>query len=59
MPIISTLIPLLIGIILGNLDKELGKFLSSGMPFMIFMLGWSIGASINLIDALSAVIVRN
>lgn len=54
MPIISTLIPLLIGIILGNLDKELGKFLSSGMPFMIFMLGWSIGASINLIDALSA-----
>ena len=32
MPIISTLIPLISGIVIGNLDKELGKFLATGMP---------------------------
>lgn len=54
MPIISTLIPLIAGIAIGNLDPDLGKFLSSGMSFMILMLGWSVGAKIHLIEAAKA-----
>lgn len=53
-PLISTLIPLVVGIILGNLDKELGEFLASGMPFMIICLGWSVGTGINLLEAWQA-----
>lgn len=54
MPIVSMLVPLILGIILGNLDDELSKFLLSGMPFMIFALGWSVGTKINLLEACMA-----
>lgn len=54
MPIVSTLIPLVAGIIIGNLDHEFADFLSSGMSFIIVLLGWSVGASINLIEAIKA-----
>lgn len=54
MPIYSTLIPLVIGVIIGNLDKELAKYLSSGMSYIIFFLGWTVGAGINLLDAVKA-----
>ncbi len=53
-PILSTLLPIVLGILVGNLDKELAKILSSMIgPSMIFM-GWSFGAGINIIDALKA-----
>lgn len=54
MPILSMVIPLVLGIIIGNTDHELGKFLVTGMPFVIFMLGWCVGAKINLLDAFTA-----
>lgn len=54
MPLMSTLFPLLIGIIIGNLDKDLAKYLSSGMNYIIFFLGWTVGAGINLLDALKS-----
>lgn len=54
MPMISIVIPLILGIIIGNCDKEFAKYLSTGMDFIIVMLGWSVGASINLLDAFSA-----
>lgn len=54
MPIISTMIPLGVGVLIGNLDKELADFLGSGMSYIIFFLGWTVGASINLLDAFSA-----
>lgn len=54
MPIVSMLIPLIIGVVLGNLDQELGKFVSSGMPFIILVLGWSVGSKINLLEAVKA-----
>lgn len=54
MPLMSILFPLLIGIIIGNLDKDLAKYLSSGMNYIIFFLGWTVGAGINLLDALKS-----
>ncbi len=54
MPILSTLLPLIIGIIVGNLDHELGAFLGTGMAFIIFMLGWAVGININILEAFRA-----
>ena len=54
MPIISTLIPLISGIVIGNLDKELGKFLATCMPFLIVVLGWAVGLGINLLETVRA-----
>lgn len=54
MSIVSLIIPLILGVAIGNIDKDLGKFISTGMPFMIFALGWSVGNSINLFEAVKA-----
>lgn len=53
-PIISTLIPIILGIIIGNLDKELSKMFSSIVGVLMIFMGWSFGASINIIEALKA-----
>lgn len=39
---------------IGNLDKELGKFLATGMPFLIVVLGWAVGSGINLLETVRA-----
>ncbi|WP_409482538.1 2-keto-3-deoxygluconate permease [Helcococcus ovis] len=54
MPLVSMVVPLVLGVIIGNLDADLGKFLSSGMPFIIFLLGWAVGSKLNLIEAVRA-----
>ena len=54
MSIVSLMVPLVLGIVIGNIDKELGSFISTGMPFMIFALGFSVGHGINLLDAVRA-----
>ena len=51
MSIVSLVVPLVLGIVIGNIDKELGSFISTGMAFMIFALGFSVGHWINLLDA--------
>ncbi len=51
MPIISALIPLILGIILGNLDEDWRKLLGPGVPATIPLMGWAFGTSINLLDA--------
>ncbi|MEL3899279.1 MAG: 2-keto-3-deoxygluconate permease [Treponema phagedenis] len=53
-PIISTLIPMGIGILIGNVDKEFAKFLGSIVGVLMVFMGWSFGAGINLIDAFKA-----
>lgn len=55
MPIVSTLIPLVIGVVLGNLDKEFTNFFSPGVAILIPLMGWSFGTSINLVDATKSV----
>lgn len=54
MPILSTIIPLILGIALGNLDPEMKDFFSGAIPIMLPMLGWNMGQSMNLIDAFNA-----
>ena len=54
MSIVSLVVPLVLGIVIGNIDKELGSFIATGMSFMIFALGFSVGHGINLLDAVGA-----
>lgn len=53
-PILSTLIPIILGVIVANLDKDLAKLFSSIVGVLMVFMGWSFGAGINLIDALKA-----
>jgi len=51
MPILAVLIPILLGLLVGNLDRDLGKMFSGMVGPLTPFMGWSFGASINLIDA--------
>lgn len=53
-PILSALIPLVVGFILGNLDPDIGKLYSPIVGALLPFLGWNLGQSMNLIDALNA-----
>jgi len=52
--ILSTLIPLLLGVILGNLDHDFTELFGSGISLMLPILGWNIGYGMNLINAIQA-----
>ncbi len=54
MPIISTLIPLFVGIILGNLDHNFTEMFSGIAPGLLPILGWSLGQGLNFFAALSS-----
>ena len=54
MPIVSALLPFLIGITLGNLDPAIGKLFGPLVGALLPFLGWNLGQSMNLKDALSA-----
>lgn len=54
MPIISTLIPLILGIIIGNLDHDSRAFFGTGTSILMPFIGWKTGQGMNLIDALQA-----
>ncbi len=51
MPILAVLIPILLGLLIGNLDKDLAKMFGGMVGSLTPFMGWSFGASINLIDA--------
>ncbi|MCW6700985.1 2-keto-3-deoxygluconate permease [Anaerococcus sp. NML200537] len=51
MNIISTLIPLVLGLILGNIDKKFGEFMKPGLALSLPLMGWSFGYGINIIEA--------
>lgn len=54
MPIISTLIPLFVGILLGNLDDGFTQLFSGIVGGLLPILGWSLGQGLNLFEALSS-----
>lgn len=54
MPIISTLIPVILGVIIGNTDQKLADFLKPGAALSLPFMGWAFGANINLVNALKA-----
>lgn len=51
MPVISTLIPIIIGMVLGNLDPEVRKFFSPLLSVIMPLMGWALGVSLNLLTA--------
>lgn len=53
-PILSALIPLIVGFVFGNLDPDIGKLYSPIVAALLPFLGWNLGQTMNLIDALSA-----
>lgn len=53
-PVVSTIVPIIIGIVIGNLDPELKKLFSPGMTVMIPILGWNIGQGMNLLNVVSS-----
>lgn len=54
MPVVSVLVPIVSGIVIGNLDKDLGKFFAGAVPILTPFMGWAFGAGINLIAAFKA-----
>lgn len=54
MPIISTILPLMLGMILGNLDKDFSKIFGAGISVLLPILGWNIGQGMNLIEGLQS-----
>ncbi len=53
-PVISTLIPLAIGVALGNIDQGFKAMFVPGVAASLPLLGWNIGQSSNLFDALES-----
>lgn len=51
MPVISTVFPIALGILIGNLDKDLAKLFSPGVIVLTPFMGWTFGSNVNLIDA--------
>lgn len=53
-PILSTLVPIIFGMIVGNLDKKMADFLQPGVVILTPFMGWVFGAGIDLISALQS-----
>lgn len=51
MPVFSLLLPLIIGIVIGSLDREWVRVFSPGTSMLMPFLGWNIGQGLNLIEA--------
>jgi len=54
MGFVYAILPLIIGMILGNLDKDMRKFLSQGQSVLIPMFALALGFGINLKNVVSA-----
>lgn len=53
-PVFNILIPLVLGIVLGNLDPDFRDLFANGVGLLIPIIGWKIGQTMNLVDALEA-----
>lgn len=53
-PIISILIPMALGLLLGNIDSAFGKFFGPTISPLLFFLGWNLGQGLSVFDAIQA-----
>ncbi len=51
-PVFTTLVPLFIGMILGNIDREFANVFAPGIGALLPLLGWNLGQGMNLLEAL-------
>lgn len=54
MPVISTLLPLILGILLGMMDSNFRKVFHNGVGLLIPVIGWKIGQGMNLLQVLDS-----
>ena len=54
MPVINTLIPMVAGIVFGNIDSNFRDFFMPALPALTFLMGWNLGYGLNLIESLKA-----
>jgi len=59
MPVLSSLIPIAVGMLLGNLDKKFATLFAPGVSVLLPILGWNIGQGINLLEVAKAGIFRS
>lgn len=50
-PVYSALLPIGLGMILGNIDKKFAALFGPGVAVLIPLMGWNIGQGIDLIEA--------
>lgn len=55
MQVISLLIPFVLGMILGNLDKDIKKVFAGGNAIILPFLGFEFGSTINLVEAVKKI----
>lgn len=51
-PVISVFVPLILGMILGNIDSGFTEVFSKTMPALLMLLGWSLGQGMNFLEAI-------
>lgn len=50
MSLVAVIVPILFGMLLGNLDKKLSEFLEPGVGLLLPFVGITLGAGMNLVD---------
>lgn len=53
-PVISVFIPLILGMILGNIDSSLTELFARCIPALLMLLGWTLGQGMNFIEAMKS-----
>ena len=54
MPVISILIPLIVGIALGAIDRGFSKLFSPGIAALLPIMGWNLGQGLNIMEAIQS-----
>ena len=53
-PVVSILIPFIVGLALGNIDPNFTELFGPGVSALLPLLGWNLGQGVNLIEAVRA-----